>query len=170
MSDTDTGSDSESDSDSSNVRVDFDDDASISSTVRDQCNRLRSDDPHALPGPIAFLDIGGGRSEAERIGVSQARQENTTVTEITVRFLQYNKRSTKAVAKYVKASKHLQSVKLSGSVHSQVLLQQGEVDIAATEYPAFSVLLRALSHSTSVTELNLDSLDVDSPVRLSKNF
>jgi hypothetical protein len=162
-------SDTDSDSDSINVPVDVDD-SSIPSNVREHCNRLRSDDPRDSQGPNDFLDIGDGLSDAERIGVAQALQENTSVKRIVVQLLQYTKRSTKAVAKYVKASKHLQSVKLSGSVHSQVLLQQGEVDIAATEYPAFSVLLRALSHSTSVTELNLDSLDVDSPVRLSKNF
>jgi Ran GTPase-activating protein (RanGAP) involved in mRNA processing and transport len=40
-----------------------------------------------------------------------------------------------------------------------MLLQLG-VDIAVTEYPAFSVLLGALSRNVSVTELNLDTLDV----------
>jgi hypothetical protein len=156
MSDTDTGSDSESDS--NNVRVDVDD-ASISSSVREHCNRLRSDDPRVSQGPNDFLDISSGRSEAECIGVAQALQENTSVKRIILELLQNTKRSTKAVAKYVKASKHLQSVTLRGDLQSQVLLQQGEVDIAATEYPAFSVLLRALSRNTSVTELNLDALD-----------
>jgi hypothetical protein len=110
MSDTGFDSDSDSVSDSINVPVDVDEDednASISSTAREYCNRLRSDDPHALPGPIAFLDIGDGVSEADRIGIAQALQENTFVTEIAVQLLQNTKRSTKAFAKYVKASKHL---------------------------------------------------------------
>jgi hypothetical protein len=157
MSDTDTGSDSESDS--SNVRVDLDD-ASIGSIDREQWNRLRSDDPRVSQGPNDFLDISSDRSEAERIGVAQALQENTSVKRIAVELFQSAKRSTKAVAKYVKASKHLRSVDLRGSVDSRVLLHHGEVDIADTEYPAFSVLLRALSRNTSVTELSIDTLDV----------
>jgi hypothetical protein len=80
MSDTDTGSDS--DSDSSNVHVDLDD-ASISSTVREQCNRLRSDDPRvSSQGPNDVLNISWGLSEAERIGVTQALKDNTSVKRI----------------------------------------------------------------------------------------
>jgi hypothetical protein len=156
MSDTDTGSDS--DSDSSDVRVDLDD-ASISPTVREQCNRLRTDDPRRVSqGPNDVLNISSGRSEAERIGIAQALEENTTITDIAVQLLHDTKISTKAFAKYVKASKHLQSVYLRGSLRTQ--MHHGVVSVAATEYPAFSVLLRALSHSTSVKELNLDNLDV----------
>jgi hypothetical protein len=161
MSDTETDADtgSESESDSSNVRVDLDD-ASISPTVREQCNRLRTDDPRVSQGPNDVLNMSWGLSEAERIGVAQALQENTSVKRIYLELFQSAKRSTKAVAKYVKASKHLQSVDLRGSVDSRVLLHHGEVDIADTEYPAFSVLLRALSRNTSVTELSIDTLDV----------
>jgi hypothetical protein len=61
----------------------------------------------------------------------------------------------------VKASnKHLQAVSLRGSFGSLMLLQLGEVDIAATEYPALSVLVSALSRNVSVRELNIDDLDV----------
>jgi hypothetical protein len=102
-----------------------------------------------------------GLSEAERIGVAQALEENTSVKRIYLQLLQQNtKRSTMAVAKYVKASKHLQSVRLRGSVHSQMLLRQGEMDIAGTEYPELAVLLQALSRNTSVTKLIIDDLDV----------
>jgi hypothetical protein len=41
-----------------------------------------------------------------------------------------------------------------------MLLQRGEVDIAATEYPELAVLLQALSRNTSVTKLILGDLDV----------
>jgi hypothetical protein len=159
MSDTETDADtgSESESDSSNVRVDLDD-ASISPTVREQCNRLRTDDPRFSQGPNDVLDISSGRSEAERIGIAQALEENTSVKRIHLHLLQNTKRSAKAFARYVKASKHLQSVKLSGSFNSQ--MHHGVVSVADTEYRDFSVLLQALSRNTSVTKLNIDNLDV----------
>jgi hypothetical protein len=94
MSDTDSDSDSVSDS----IDVDLDD-TSISPTVREQCNRLRTDDPRVSQVPNDFLDISSGRSEAERIGIAQALQENTTVKRIYHQLLQSTKRSTKGRCK-----------------------------------------------------------------------
>jgi hypothetical protein len=153
MSDTNTDTDSDYESDSDSDSISFPD-------VREYCNRLRSDDPRVSQGPYTDLDIGYNLSDAERTGVAQALEQNTSVKRSVVQLLQYTKRSTKAVAKYARASKHLQSVKLRNSFQSQVLVRLGVVGIAATGYPALPVLLRALSRNASVTELNLDALDV----------
>jgi hypothetical protein len=145
MSDTDSDSDSDSISDSSNAHVDDagGDEALISSDVREFCNELRANDPRfAANGSVFELsDYIYGCSEAEGIAVFQALKENTSVKHID--FKQFQRRNTErsalVAAEYVESSKTLQTLNLSVGFNmtSQML----------------SLVLRALSRNTSVTEL-----------------
>jgi Ran GTPase-activating protein (RanGAP) involved in mRNA processing and transport len=147
MSDTDA--DADSISDSRYAHVDYDgDEASISLAVRELCNQLRANDPRLLANdPDPFFDLSRyrfGGAEAECIAVFQALKENTSVKHIRLwRLHDYTKRSSLAVAKYLESSQTLQTLDLGGDIYRYYQ------DMSMV----ISVLLRALSRNTSVTEL-----------------
>jgi hypothetical protein len=152
----DTDSDADSISDASNAHVDVaGDEALISVTVRGLCDRLRANDPRLLKHnsvliPFRYRSI---FSEAECIAIFQALKENTSVKHIEFRGLferHDTKRSALAAAECVESSKTLQTLDLYISNY-QYSHERSEM---------ISLVLRALSRNTSVTNLAIYSTDV----------
>jgi Ran GTPase-activating protein (RanGAP) involved in mRNA processing and transport len=125
------------------------DEALLSVNVRELCDQLRANDPCILSRNSTF-EISYhifGCSEAEYIEIFQALKENTSVKHIRLTlFERYcTKRSALVAAEYLESSKTLQILHLGFSHRFQ-------------ELPAaLSLLLRALSRNTSVTELGFHS-------------
>jgi hypothetical protein len=147
MSDID--SDSDSISDSSNAYSDDEDgdESLILVPVHELCNQLRTNDPRILSHNSVFEVSIYIRfySESESIAVFQALKENTSVTHIDLSKLDrhYTKRSALAAAEYVESSKTLQT--LDWSICRYHFSHEVRENI--------SIVLRALSRNTSVTEL-----------------
>jgi hypothetical protein len=150
--------DTHSDTDSISDHDDGDEDSSISSAVRELCDRLRANDPRML-GFVPFEyddqdyenddeDYEDERieySEGERIKVFQALKENTQVKHIQLWLHGYTKRSAKAAANYLESSQALQTIDL-------------RVGRFYDELPAVvCLLLQALSRNESVTKLCVDT-------------
>ena len=132
---------SDTDSNSSNVSVGAADDngghASISSDVREICNRLRAQ--RILSSSSDVYEIHPRRSQVEVIEIVKALEENISVNHVRFQLDYFAKIALIAIAKYVESSKTLQKLDLRVS-HCY----QSEM---------ISVLLRALSRNTSVTQL-----------------
>jgi Ran GTPase-activating protein (RanGAP) involved in mRNA processing and transport len=122
---------------------DTDYDSSISSHIRELCNRLRAND-YAY-GSFQFVPSRyiSGCSQSECTAVLEALKKNTTMENISFSMLfkrRYTKRFASVAAEYVETTKTLQTLNL-GQGRNQ-------------EDPVLmSHLLRKLSRNTSVTEL-----------------
>jgi Ran GTPase-activating protein (RanGAP) involved in mRNA processing and transport len=116
------------------------DDALISVAVRELCDQLRSKDPC-----ISHLSIKSD-VKAEYIEVFQVLKENTSVKDIQLTLLgEYcTKRSALVAAEYLESSKTLQILHLGYCAYEQDIQELSA---------ALSLLIRALSRNTSVTEL-----------------
>jgi Ran GTPase-activating protein (RanGAP) involved in mRNA processing and transport len=146
MSDTDPDADSISDASNNHSA----DDALISSAVRKLCDQLRANDPR-ISSTFETSNYISGCSEAEYIAVFQALKENTSLKHIAFEFgvlfeRQYTERSALVTAEYVESSKTLQSLCLSYG-YPQYSHEVSEM---------ISIVLRALSRNTSVSELRSD--------------
>jgi Ran GTPase-activating protein (RanGAP) involved in mRNA processing and transport len=122
--------------------------SSISPAVRELCDWLRANDPRVLDHDsfcVPFNKYKGKYSEGERIEVFQALKESTSVKRIRISPNQFTQSSAEAAAEYMKSSKNLQAIDLHSDPYTQVS-------------PAvMSLLLRALSRSTSVTALAVET-------------
>jgi hypothetical protein len=146
-------SDADSISDGSNAYSDDDDDDADGDqlTVHEFCDRLRANYPRVLGYEtvlnLDFLVYGG--SEALCIEVFQALKENTIVKCIDFNRLfdrNYTKSFALVAAEYVESSKTLQTLDLSDThEYSHEICEK------------ISLVLRALSRNTSVTELIINT-------------
>jgi Ran GTPase-activating protein (RanGAP) involved in mRNA processing and transport len=135
------------------------DDALISVAVRELCDQLRSNEPrilrrcflvsHNICGYCEDRRYIRNYNEAEYIAVFQALKENTSVKKIDFILSQRhctNRSVLATAAEYLESSKTLQTLHLGYQYDEQHF----------QELPAaLSLLLRALSRNTSVTELDI---------------
>jgi hypothetical protein len=116
----------------------------VSSTFLDFCIKVRNNDPSILPAigkPFKIRPM----CEREGIELADALLESTSITCIELVPEEYTKSSAKAMAKYVRTSKHLQHIYWNGSYRR---LQQHEKTICC--------FLLAIQHSVSLRKLNME--------------
>jgi Ran GTPase-activating protein (RanGAP) involved in mRNA processing and transport len=137
-----------------------DDGASLSSTFLEFCDKVRKDDPSILPAPGQSLRI-NQLCEKESMELADALLENTSVTYLTLKTEHYTKSSAEAMAKYLRTSKRLQSIRLytKGMMKDGRLLQQRD-EIKC------SLLMPAVQESTSLQKLNIDFPLIGGPSNL----
>jgi Ran GTPase-activating protein (RanGAP) involved in mRNA processing and transport len=151
---SDTYSDADSISDTSNTHVDAGDiEASVSSSVKELCNQLRTTNPHLDDNDPICIPYSFHYTEAECIAVFKALKENTGLKHLDFGMLfeghNYTEISELAAAEYVESSKTLQTLFLDVGInrHSQ-------------EREMISLVLRALYRNTSVTTLIINARNV----------
>jgi Ran GTPase-activating protein (RanGAP) involved in mRNA processing and transport len=120
------------------------DDIPLSQTFLEFCAKVRSNDPSILPGPDMPFNI-RPLSEREDIELADALLENTNVTYLKSNMGKYTESSAEAMAKYVRASKHLQRIYWHGVYRG---LRHREEMLCC--------LLPALQESTSLKKLRID--------------
>jgi Ran GTPase-activating protein (RanGAP) involved in mRNA processing and transport len=127
-------------------------DRSVSSTFLECCQRLRADDPTVLPRIGAPFVINRRLNERESILLTNSLLKNTNVQSLALNVDHYTFKSAETMGEYLRASKHLQLVRLEGRPFPDVKLQHHK--------HVFSILLRALQKSTSLKELSIRNLEV----------
>jgi Ran GTPase-activating protein (RanGAP) involved in mRNA processing and transport len=127
------------------------------SAVPRLCAQLRANDPSALPeGPnVAFEP---NVPDSCRLMIAEALLQNTVVRRIRLELDDYRKSSTDAMAKYLAQSKHLLAVELTLDVNCRM---------EYTHQQSLSTFIKAIGQSTSVQELSLTNLGLESA---SKSF
>jgi hypothetical protein len=141
----------------------------VSLAVRDFCAKLRANDPRILPPRDEPFEIYSYHPEAGRIEIARALGENTSVKRILLDVDDRSERFVEVLASYLRSSKHLHSVHLTGPPEDRFFLYLDAGTAARecrTRQQNISVLFRALYWSTSVTELIMDDLNLglsDSP-------
>jgi hypothetical protein len=141
----------------------------VSLAVRDFCAKLRANDPRILPPRDEPFEIYSYHPEAGRIEIARALGENTSVKRILLDVDDRSERFVEVLASYLRSSKHLQSVHLTGPPEDRFFLYLDAGTAAQksrTRQQNISVLFRALYWSTSVMELIMDDLNLglsDSP-------
>jgi hypothetical protein len=128
-----------SDPNDSTITVD-DGRALFSSKFLEFCDKVRNNDPSILPEPGKPFKI-GNLSEKEDMKLADALLENIDITYLELRTAEYTKVSAKAMAKYVRTSKHLQRIDCNGKMR-----QREEI---------LCFFLHAIKESTSLKDLHI---------------
>jgi Ran GTPase-activating protein (RanGAP) involved in mRNA processing and transport len=124
-----------------------DDGVSRSSKILEFCAKVRNNDPTILPEPGEPIEI-GYLSTKEFMEVANALLENTNFTYLNLRN-KYTNSSARAIAKYVRTSKHLQRIRWDRNVRIDGRARRQDAEI-------LSSLLYAIQESTSLKELHME--------------
>jgi Ran GTPase-activating protein (RanGAP) involved in mRNA processing and transport len=127
-------------------------DRDVSSTFLECCARLRADDPTVLPRPGAPFMINRRLSERESTELTKSLLKNTNIQSLALNVDHYTIASAETMGEYLRASKHLRQVRLEGRPFPDAKINRHK--------HVFSILLRALQESTSLTELSIHNLEV----------
>jgi Ran GTPase-activating protein (RanGAP) involved in mRNA processing and transport len=162
--------------DSTGISTNVDGRALLSSTFLKFCAKVRINDPSIMPEAGKPFKI-RRMPESEGIELADALLENTSVTYIQLEMEEFTKSSTEAMAKYMRASKHLQRIHWDvesgadyrfGSRHREEILccflpaiqestslKELHINFPVTGGPSHLALENVLTHTQSLRSLSL---------------
>jgi Ran GTPase-activating protein (RanGAP) involved in mRNA processing and transport len=121
-------------------------DDGVSSNFLEFCAKVRNNNHSIMPEPGEPIMI-GHLSKKELMELADALLENTNVTFLELNTAKYTKSSAKAIAKYVRTSKHLQRIRWGKHLDDLAWQQLEEI---------LSYFLHAIQESTSLKELYVE--------------